>query len=429
MGPYTHLNFGSNAAVTYTGTGTPFICSDTPTTYVGDGGISGLQLFVTNNTGNGLQNNECTWWKLDDVYLGGNGGSATGIPLLFSNTLKWTEQSNLNLVHIVNWNKPVTFQDNCPGNTGCPSFAYSRWREVIVSPVGVGGIGYQMQNDTSFNGSDLDLQCFGGLTAITCLNLTGTSTINLARLKIGGETSGPASVGISTAVGTIFAPITLWERWNAGFWTDSFLGTQIGYIYNVPGAAFLQATPNGLAIGASGSSFTGAFNTNGLTGYRNYASPDANGTLILDIATQTLSNKTLTSPVINTFANWTETTAPSGSTSAEICYGDSTIHALKCSYNNGTFFQIPQVIASGTAVMTTTGITGPNCGSTVTAAAVGVATTDTITFADNAAPAVATNGPLVIKAWPTSGNVNFMYCVQSGTITPAAATLNWRVIR
>jgi hypothetical protein len=86
-------------------------------------------------------------------------------------------------------------------------------------------------------------------------------------------------------------------------------------------------------------------------------------------------------------------------------------------------------IASGTATMTTAAITGPNCGTTVTVAATGVATTDTITFADNAAPAAATNGPLVIKAWPTANNVNFMYCVQSGTITPAAATLNWRVMR
>jgi len=33
----------------------------------------------------------------------------------------------------------------------------------------------------------------------------------------------------------------------------------------------------------------------------------------------------------------TETTAPSGAAGKEVCYGDSTAHTLKCSYNNGTF--------------------------------------------------------------------------------------------
>jgi hypothetical protein len=124
-----------------------------------------------------------------------------------------------------------------------------------------------------------------------------------------------------------------------------------------------------------------------------------------------------------------EIVAPTAASGEEDCYGDSTAHEQRCAYNGGSYFRQTQTIASGTATMTTAAITGPNCGTTVTVAATGVATTDTITFADNAAPAAATNGPLVIKAWPTANNVNFAYCVQSGTITPAAATLNWRVPR
>jgi len=86
---------------------------------------------------------------------------------------------------------------------------------------------------------------------------------------------------------------------------------------------------------------------------------------------------------------------------------------------------MPQVIASGTATMTTAAITAGNCGATVTVSAAGVATTDTITWAFNAAPQGSDAG---LVAWPTSGNVNFAYCPSSAE-TPAAATINWKVVR
>ncbi len=279
FGPYTQLIFGPNATVTYSGTGTAFTCSDAPTTYGGDGGIYNLVLNVTNNAGSGIQNNECTWFDFNQVWIQGPGSSSTGIPILFSNTQKWTEQSNLTLVHVQNFVNGITFQDNCAAHTGCPSFAYSRWRHVVVSPVGTGNYGFQFQNDTNWNGSDIDIQCFGGLTAITCLSLTGTSSINLIRLKIGGETGGPASTGISTAVGTTFAPIGLWERWNAGTWTDSFSGTYIPYIYNTPGNLSLSASASALQLIPSGSSFSGQFSLPSVTGFRTYTLPDISGTV------------------------------------------------------------------------------------------------------------------------------------------------------
>jgi len=82
-------------------------------------------------------------------------------------------------------------------------------------------------------------------------------------------------------------------------------------------------------------------------------------------------------------------------------------------------------IFSGTATMTVAAITAPACGTTVTVAATGVVTTDTITWAFNAAPAGSNAG---VVAWPTANNVNFAYC-PGVTETPAAATINWRVIR
>jgi hypothetical protein len=91
---------------------------------------------------------------------------------------------------------------------------------------------------------------------------------------------------------------------------------------------------------------------------------------------------------------------------------------------------ITQTIASGTAAMTTAGITTGACGSTVTVAATGVATTDVISISHNAAVTIGNGGGLTLNAWPTSGNVNFNYCNSSaGTITPTAMTINWNVTR
>jgi hypothetical protein len=143
-----------------------------------------------------------------------------------------------------------------------------------------------------------------------------------------------------------------------------------------------------------------------------------------------------------------ENVAPTGISALDFLWADSTAHRWKMNNNNGGADTVvgtattdvlsnkstsagPLIgkVASGTVAMTTASITGPNCGSTVTVSASGVLATDVIVATDNAAPAVTTNGPLAIKAWPTTNNVNFAYCVQSGTFTPGAATLNWIVMR
>jgi hypothetical protein len=72
----------------------------------------------------------------------------------------------------------------------------------------------------------------------------------------------------------------------------------------------------------------------------------------------------------------------------------------------------------------------------VTTTATGTLTTDTIIATPNADPtgvtgyAVSASGSLYIQAYPTSGNVNFKVCNNtSGSLTPSALTLNWKVIR
>jgi hypothetical protein len=96
-----------------------------------------------------------------------------------------------------------------------------------------------------------------------------------------------------------------------------------------------------------------------------------------------------------------------------------------------------RVIASGTAAMGTTSISSGASASAVTVSATGVATTDVITWGFNGTPngvtgynAASTTGGLVITAYPTANNVNFIVSnPTASSVTPGALTLNWRVVR
>lgn len=97
---------------------------------------------------------------------------------------------------------------------------------------------------------------------------------------------------------------------------------------------------------------------------------------------------------------------------------------------------LAQTIASGTASLGTTSIAGNTCASAVTVAAVGVVTTDAISWTPNAdisgitGYGVASTDGLIIFPYPTLGNVNFKVCnATASAITPGAVMLNWRVGR
>lgn len=91
---------------------------------------------------------------------------------------------------------------------------------------------------------------------------------------------------------------------------------------------------------------------------------------------------------------------------------------------------MPYAIANGTSTFTTTAVGASACQTTVTTAATGALTTDSIEIAYATAPAAATDSLLVLNMWVTSGNVNFSRCnPTAGSLTPTALVLNWRVIR
>jgi len=95
-----------------------------------------------------------------------------------------------------------------------------------------------------------------------------------------------------------------------------------------------------------------------------------------------------------------------------------------------------QTIASGTITLGTSAIASGACATVVTVSATGVLTTDTISTVFNADPTATTgyapsaNGGLFVYTYPTANNVNAKVCNDtSSSITPGAATLNFRVTR
>jgi len=265
IGPFTKLHqtpcqtVSRSGGITYSGTSTAITCTDAPTTYNGDGGIFDVNLIVSNNAGSGIAINECTWFKLLQVQIIGPGSSSTGIPLLFNNTQKWTEQTNLDLVHISNFACPsvgcVSFQNNCGGQPAlCSSFAYGRWRHVVVSPLR--GVAFGEQTATSIQGGDWEIQCFGnGTTAITCWQSVGTASVgNNQRMKIGGESpAGPSNTSVSLTSGSATFYPMLNMGFNAGTWTASYgSGGHTGLMVKVIASGTVQLPTTPIAAGACG---------------------------------------------------------------------------------------------------------------------------------------------------------------------------------
>jgi hypothetical protein len=136
---------------------------------------------------------------------------------------------------------------------------------------------------------------------------------------------------------------------------------------------------------------------------------------------------------VTTNLTFPEIGPPTGTANYDVCRGTSS-HNIQCSYDGATAKPLSQTIASGTSSLATGAIGAGHCVAAVTSAAAGVATTDAISWSFNAAPGTGygslTGSGLHIQPYVTSGNVNFVVCnPTAGSITPAAAILNWRVTR
>jgi hypothetical protein len=153
---------------------------------------------------------------------------------------------------------------------------------------------------------------------------------------------------------------------------------------------------------------------------------------------ENISTNSLTTSGNGGVVNFKLQTAPVSVPSGTISmFGNSATGAVDC-LNNALAHCLgaTQTIALGTVTMPTAGLTSGGCSATQTVAATGALTTDVIAATPNVDPTgvsgygPSASGSLYIQAWPTANNVNFKVCNNtSGTITPAALTLNWKVLR
>jgi hypothetical protein len=95
-----------------------------------------------------------------------------------------------------------------------------------------------------------------------------------------------------------------------------------------------------------------------------------------------------------------------------------------------------RTIASGTLALATAAIASGVCATAQTATATGTLTTDVVTASFNGditgvtGYTPATTGTLRVDIYPTANTVNARVCnATAASITPGAATLNWRVVR
>ena len=276
--PYVYL-VGSPTTLTYSGSTIAIQFNDAPTSYDGLGGLKHVWLYG-NATANvvGIDMKEVTWQKWEDVSVNNfTGTGAAGIR--FENVSLWTENNDFDNVRGSNNTVGMLFTDNCAGNTGCGSFAYTRFHHVNMSLSSASQVGFLAIYDANFNGTDLDIACFMYAGA-TCLHLENTSTMIYNRLKITGEGTGSYN-GIVTDLHTIFTPIYQ-EFWNSGTATDTFSGTYTNYVNINLNNGILATNANGIEFGTNGNAYVGTLSAPNLTFYQTWQMPNVTGTTLVE---------------------------------------------------------------------------------------------------------------------------------------------------
>lgn len=271
----------------------------------------------------------------------------------------------------------------------------------------------------------ISLQLITNTSAVS-VTLTGTfsATLVFEKSADNGTTWATQDTQTGTGLNTYIVPALTNFRVRASAYTSGTVGV------------FINSSQAPVA-GGSGSITAGTINTipkyTAATTIGNSLLTDDGTTLIY---TGTGGLKSTPTGGIGGTLTLPEGTTATASAGNDVCYGDSTAHAIKCANNNGSFFSIPQTIATGTSAMGTSAIGSGACATVVSTTATGVLTTDSIIWSPNADPtgvtgyAVSATGSLYIWAYPTADHVNYKVCNNtSGSLTPSALTLNWRVAR
>lgn len=291
--------------------------------------------------------------------------------------------------------------------------------------------------DGQLNGLNLaQLSTPGPPTGVTPVGTPGGTTYTYALVVYGqsGNSAGGATLSTNTGNATLSS-----SNYNLIQWSSSGGGANKYCVWRTAGGA-TQGNIGCVSYVATGANSNNGdvyfFKDTGLAG-DSAALPASNTTGQISGVTASFSGQVSAQSFVASGANGGISAAegdcsavsPAPGPGVDVLCPNSTAHAWQLNNNNGGYFNVAATVKSGTATMTTAAIGSGACGATVTVAATGAATTDAIAWSYNAAPA-ANPAQLVVSSWPTANNVNFQYCNPSaGSITPAAATLNWRVGR
>jgi hypothetical protein len=308
---------------------------------------------------------------------------------------------------------------NNPAYNGVTQGEVERWRQQLLHATVpqnyTGGTGHAATT------APIDAPGFNILNPSTGA-VTPLKTGNLADWTNSGASAGEVATctAVTSGVCTAWAPGAASTMNFSGALSGDVTGTQtatsVGKINGAPvpaGAAVLGTNSSGQPVAAV---TTGS------------------GSAVL-ATSPTLTTPALGTPSAVVLTNATGLPLASGVTGTLPTSNGGTGNTA-LTFPNGTA-TITQTIASGTATLGTSAIASGVCASTVTATATGAATTDTLAADFNASPTAytgygvsATGAVLTIYKWVTSNTVNFAVCNSTGaSITPSAATLNWRVTR
>lgn len=228
-------------------------------------------------------------------------------------------------------------------------------------------------------------------------------------------------------------------------------GAQYDIAYYGSATTISGAAVSGFGYFSTGGVPVAATQTNlaGLVNVTQYNILESNGAGSAIIGIACTAGKVLQGSATNPSCTATPTLGASG-TLGSITMGNATSGTITLEPATGAlgtptiYIPVPpntgehlaQVVVAGTSSLGTGAIASGVCASVVTTTAANVVTTDVIGWGFNGDPTgvtgykPTTNGMLTIIAYPSAGNVNFKVCNNtSASITPAAITLNWSVVR
>lgn len=249
----------------------------------------------------------------------------------------------------------------------------------------------------------------GILTCPTCVTSSGGGSVTgVAPIAV----SGAGAVSITGAAGTVLAGSA-----------PSFTATPtLGVAGSTLGTlAFANLTSGSITL----QPVSGALGSAVLT------LPAATDTVAVLAASQALTNKTYNGLTV-TASTGTLTIANSKTLTTSNTLTFTGTDGSSVAF--GTGGTVTYTIATGTAALGTSAISAGTCATVVTVSATGTATTDVVDASFNGDPTAVTGytpgAMLSIVAYPTANNANFKVCNNtSGSITPGAITLNWKVRR